>query len=59
MLHSITGLTVRNLAALSSRELSIPQSIPMKTEKNARAKKLPSTFQGVDDVNSLFGPAYS
>jgi transcriptional regulator of NAD metabolism len=56
----MTGLIVKNLACLNSKELSIPQTSPINNEKNARVRKLPSTFKGVEEVNSPFnGLAYS
>ena len=58
-MHSITGFTVKNLQFLRTSELIIAQTIPMKIEKNAKVRKPPSTLNGVLDVNSLPGPAYS
>jgi hypothetical protein len=59
ILHSITGLTVKNLQFLRSIELQTPQSSPMNIEKNANVMNDPITLKGVVDVNSLLGPAYS
>lgn len=58
ILHSITGLTVKNLIFLRTTADRRPRIIPNSNEKNASIRNPPNTLNGVVLSNSLPGPAY-
>ena len=51
MLHSIIGLTVKNLKFFRTIELKAPRIRPVNTENILNDRKLPIILNGVDDVN--------
>ena len=57
--HSIVGLTVKNLKYFVQTALAKPKNIPRNNDQKHKRKKLYKIKNGVVDENSLPGPANS